>query len=194
MPQTRLFDSGSEPGYFGIKRFDRKNNQRFHVHTFGNMIHSNFRFPECDYETFLRVVLDLTKNYQDLERGFRQMIFNVMANNRDDHVKNFAFMMNEDRDWTLTPAYDLTYSNGPGGEHSMSLVGEGLSPGRKEAVKLGEKTGISKSRMNDIIEQVATAIEKWPEYAQFAKVKEQTKGQIEKIINKNQSFFLVGSL
>nr|NJM04738.1 HipA domain-containing protein [Desulfobacula sp.] len=59
------------------------------------------------------------------------MIFNVMANNRDDHVKNFAFMIDTKKEWTLTPAYDLTFSKGPGGEHSMSIAGEGGSSRQK---------------------------------------------------------------
>jgi serine/threonine-protein kinase HipA len=131
MPETRLFKTGSGDTFFGTKRFDRKENQRFHIHTFGNLIHSNFRTPQCDYETFLKVVINLTKNHQDLIRGFSQMVFNVMANNRDDHVKNVAFMMDKNQEWTLTPAYDLMYAEGPGGEHSMNLSGEGTTPGGK---------------------------------------------------------------
>nr|NJM04737.1 HipA domain-containing protein [Desulfobacula sp.] len=70
MPETRLFESGPQNRYFGIKRFDRKHNHRFHVHTFGNLIHSNFRTPEGDYETFLKVVLDLTKTTRTLKKAF----------------------------------------------------------------------------------------------------------------------------
>ncbi len=189
MPKTRLFDIGPEARYFGVKRFDRRNNQRFHVHTFGNLIHSNFRVPACDYETFLRVNLDLTKNHEDFEQGFCRMIFNVMANNRDDHVKNFAFMMDEDQEWTLTPAYDLVYSKGPGGEHSMTIAGEGRSPGKKEIVKLGQKTGVSAGRINEIIEQVAAAVERWQEHASTANVTEETQNYIQTKIKANLSFF-----
>ncbi len=189
MPQTRLFHARPNARYFGIKRFDRKNNQRFHVHTFGNLIHSNFRVPACDYETFLRVILDLTKNHKNLEQGFCRMIFNVMAHNRDDHVKNFAFMMDEHQEWTLTPAYDLVYSKGPGGEHSMTIAGEGRSPGKKEIVKLGQKTGVSAGRINEMIEQVASAVERWQEHASTANVTEQTKNYIQKKIKVNRSFF-----
>jgi serine/threonine-protein kinase HipA len=189
MPETRLFEVNSQDRYFGIKRFDRENNRRFHVHTFGNLIHSNFRYPECDYETFLKVVLDLTKNHKELEKGFRQMIFNVMVNNRDDHVKNFAFMLNENREWTLTPAYDLTYAKGPGGEHSMSLAGEGSTPGKKEILRLGEKTGLSPARVLDLIEEVKSAVESWKDFAKTAEVTKQTRNQIEKKIKENLFFF-----
>lgn len=189
MPETRLFKTNSGDHFLGIKRFDRKENQRFHVHTFGNLIHSNFRIPECNYGTFLKVVLDLTKNHQDLIRGFRQMVFNVMANNRDDHVKNFAFMIDTNQEWVLTPAYDLMYAEGPGGEHSMDLLGEGLSPGGQEVIQLGKKSGLSTNEVNNSIELVMTAVEKWPEYAQIAGVTEKSMNYIQKRMNRNLSFF-----
>ncbi len=190
MPETQLFKLNSGEKLFGIKRFDRKENRRFHVHTFGNLIHSNFRIPECDYKTFLKVVLDLTKNYQDFKRAFHQMVFNVMANNRDDHVKNFAFMITEHQEWTLAPAYDLVYSKGPGGEHSMSLAGEGRTPGKQEIIKLGKKFGLSINKINDCIEKVMIAVKKWTNYAQTAGVTEQTKDYIQKKIDRNMSFLL----
>ncbi|MBC2704942.1 type II toxin-antitoxin system HipA family toxin [Desulfobacula sp.] len=190
MPETRLFKAGSGDHFFGVKRFDRKENQRYHVHTFGNLIHSNFRIPDCNYGTFLKVVLDLTKNHQELIKGFRQMVFNIMANNRDDHVKNFAFMMDASREWLLTPAYDLTYAKGPGGEHSMDVSGEGLSPGRPAVIQLGRKSGLSTTEINHSIEQVMTAVKKWPEYAHIAGVTEKTMNYIQKRMNRNISLFL----
>jgi serine/threonine-protein kinase HipA len=189
MTETRLFKTGSGDHFFGIKRFDRKGNQRFHVHTFGNLIHSNFRVPACDYGTFLKVVLDLTRNHQELIRGFRQMVFNIMANNRDDHVKNFAFMIDTNQEWVLTPAYDLMYAEGPGGEHSMDISGEGFSPGEQEVIQVGKKSGLSTNEINHGIERVMTAVEKWSGYAQMAGVTEKTMNTIQKRINKNLSFF-----
>jgi len=189
MSETRLFNTTSGDHFFGIKRFDRKNNQRFHVHTFGNLIHSNFRLPECAYETFLKVVLDLTKKHQELIRGFKQMVFNVMANNRDDHVKNFAFMIDANQEWALTPAYDLMYAEGPGGEHSMDISGEGLSPGKQEVSRLGKKSGLSTNEVNNSIERVMAAVKTWPEYAQLAGMTEKTMNYIQKRIHRNLSFF-----
>ncbi len=187
MPETRLFEANVQERFFGIKRFDRQFNQRFHVHTFGNVIHSNFRIPECDYETLLKVTLDLTKNHEDVKRIFRQMVFNVLANNRDDHVKNFAFMINEFREWTLTPAYDLVYSTGPGGEHSMTLSGEGRSPGKNEINKLGGMIGIARKEINGIVNQVANAVGNWPQFAGQAKVLNQTRDYIQERIDRNMN-------
>ncbi len=185
MPETRLFKLNSGDRFFGIKRFDRKKNQRFHIHTFGNLIHSNFRIPECDYETFLKVTMDLTKNYQDLEQGFHQMIFNILANNRDDHVKNFAFMITEKGEWAMTPAYDITFSRGPGGEHSMSVAGEGRSPGKQAISRLGQLTGFPQKNINNIIDQTIASLEQWSEFAGQAGINEQTKEYIQKKIERN---------
>ena len=86
IPETRLFGTDGGDIFFGIKRFDREGSSRLHTHTLGNLIHSNFRIPTCDYETLFRVIGNLTNNYQDLLKGFRQMVFNVFTYNRDDHV------------------------------------------------------------------------------------------------------------
>lgn len=187
IPETRLFNVKSK-SFFGIKRFDRENNDRFHTHTLGNLIHSNYRIPECDYETLLKVVFDLTKNYEDLKQCFMLMVFNIITNNRDDHVKNFSFMLNDLNEWTLAPAYDLTFSNGPGGEHSMSVLGEGSRPGKKEVIQLGEKMGIKSREINEAIEQVLTGIEKWHELAENYLLK-RTKKNIENKINETIKLF-----
>ncbi|MDL1963620.1 MAG: HipA domain-containing protein [Deltaproteobacteria bacterium] len=113
------------------------------------------------------------------------MVFNVMANNRDDHVKNFAFMIDANQEWVLTPAYDLMYAEVPGGEHSMDLLGEGFSPGGQEVIQLGKKSGLSTNEVNNSIELVMTAVEKWPEYAQIAGVTKKTMNYIQKRMNRN---------
>ncbi len=185
MPETRLFRTKTGERFFGIKRFDRQGNRRYHVHTLGNMLHVNYRIPSMDYQAFFKVIKVLTKNHQDLLRGFRQMIFNVLSNNRDDHVKNFAFMINDSQEWTLTPAYDLTYSPGPGGEHSMTVAGEGQQPGSGDFMRLGKESGLSTNEINHCLERVFLAVKKWRDHAQIAHVMETSKNKIEQIINRN---------
>ncbi|GAB6145572.1 type II toxin-antitoxin system HipA family toxin [Desulfocicer niacini] len=185
MPETRLFQTGSGESFFGIKRFDRQANRRYHVHTLGNMLHVNYRIPSMDYQAFFKVIKVLTKNHQDLLRGFRQMVFNVFANNRDDHVKNFAFMLDDSREWTLTPAYDLTYSPGPGGEHSMTVAGEGQQPRARDFIQLGQEAGLSRSEVNDCLDRVLLAVNRWTDHAQTAHVMETSKDKIEQSINRN---------
>ena len=114
MPETRLLQVTKKRAYFGVRRFYRGPlNQRLHVHTFGNLIQTNFRIPSNDYIDLMKVTLVLTRDRADVARAFRQMVFNIAAHNRDDHAKNFAFVMSPQGEWTLSPAYDLTQSAEP---------------------------------------------------------------------------------
>ncbi len=187
MPPTRAFETTNGDRFFGIKRFDRDANRRFHVHTFGNLVHSNFRIPSADYADLLKATAILTRNHQDVLRCFRRMVFNVLAHNRDDHVKNFAFIL-DDRigsagsgqhgDWSLTPAYDLLFTPGPGGEHSMTIAGEGRTPARQHIHKLAVQAGISRREADSIIIEVQDAVTRWPDIATSVGVSKPTIEQI----------------
>ena len=160
-PDVHLFSSQKGNGFFGVKRFDRQENKRFHMHTVSGLIHSNFRFPSLDYEDLLSLTMALTKDIREVEKMFRLAVFNVMAHNRDDHTKNFSFLMNEFGEWKLSPAYDLTYSNGPGGEQSTMVMGEGRNITIEHLVKLGLEAKISKELIDQIIEKTAESLSKW---------------------------------
>ena len=171
MPPTRLFQTVEGDRFFGIKRFDRDGNRRFHVHTFGNLIQANFRIPSADYGDLLKVTSLLTRNHQDVLRAFRLMVFNVLAHNRDDHVKNFAFILDDaSGDWRLSPSYDLLYTPGPGGEHTMALAGEGRRPGRPHMLRLAEQAGIAKRESAAVIADVQAAVAGWDDHATEAGV------------------------
>ncbi len=189
MSETRLFNTTKGDLFFGIKRFDRNGNTRFHVHTFGNLIHSDFRIPSQDYDHFFRLVTNLTKNHQDLIRAFRQMVFNLFTHNRDDHVKNFSFVMNHQGEWSLSPAYDLIYSSGPGGEHSMTISGEGKAPTKAHVTKLGDNHGIKKKMIDNIVEQVSDAVNRFQIHAQTAGVSKSTGNKIVAHIKRNLDGF-----
>ena len=180
MPETRLFSARGER-YFGVKRFDRRHNHRFHVHTLGNLIHSNFRIPVSDYEDFFKVIRILTRNHQDLLQGFRLMVFNVLTHNRDDHVKNFSFLMDDEGAWRLAPAYDLTFAPGPGGEHSMTVLGEGKAPSLREILALGRKVGLKDMEMQGICDQVRAAVGQWAKFAEEARVTGKSKDALGKV-------------
>lgn len=169
MPQTRLFRVGKNRQYFGVHRFDRgPGNRRVHVHTFGNLIHANFRIPSTDYADLMKITRALTRNHQDVLRAFHRMIFNIAAHNRDDHAKNFAFVMNETGEWSLSPAYDLGFAAGPGGEHSMTVLGEGRAPGREHVLKLARQFDIGSRDVARMIDEVNGAVSKWTRFANDA--------------------------
>lgn len=169
MPPTLLFRLRKAEAYFGVRRFDRMPaNHRLHVHTFGNLIHANYRIPSTDYADLLKVTLALTWNHVDVLRVFRQMIFNIAAHNHDDHAKNFAFIMNPLGEWNLSPAYDLTHSAGPAGEHMMTVAGEGQAPGREQVLALAMKFGVSRSELEPIVDQVNASLKDWQNLADDA--------------------------
>ena len=172
LPPVRLFRAAKGKNvrhYFGVKRFDRgPGNLRLHVHTFANLIHASFRVPSTDYATLLKVTLALTRHHGDVVRAFRRMVFNVAAHNRDDHGKNFAYRLDPAGDWRLTPAYDLTFAPGPGGEHSMAVGGEGRNPMRDHCLALAEPVGVSMREATGVLEDVNRTIAAWPRHADEA--------------------------
>lgn len=150
MSETRLFPSENCEGYFGIKRFDRisdKNGtKRIHMLTAAALLELNFEQPSLDYHSLMKLTKILTRdNEKDMREMFCRMCFNVFAHNRDDHSKNFTYLYNDEKDrWSLSPAYDLTYSNTYYGEHTTTVDGNGRNPGRKELLTVGIAAGMKK--------------------------------------------------
>lgn len=150
MSETRLFPSENCEGYFGIKRFDRisdKNGtKRIHMLTAAALLELNFEHPSLDYHSLMKLTKILTRdNEKDMREMFRRMCFNVLAHNRDDHSKNFTYLYDDEKDrWSLSPAYDLTYSNTYYGEHTTTVDGNGRNPGRKELLTVGIAAGMKK--------------------------------------------------
>jgi serine/threonine-protein kinase HipA len=176
MEETRLFTTKEGEQFFGVKRFDRSaGNRRYHMHTLGNLIHANFRIPSSDYADLLKVTTLLTRNNQNLEDAYRMMVFYVLAHNRDDHVKNFSFLLDDQTgEWSLSPAYELTFSRGPGGEQSTSVQGEGRKPTEKHILQLAEQAGILVKRAGIIFSEVSEAVSRWREFATLAGVRKET--------------------
>jgi serine/threonine-protein kinase HipA len=182
MPPTRLFETSQHERFFGVERFDRKGAERYHVHTFGNLIHADFRLPSCDYQQLLEVTRILTRNHEDLLQCYRRMVFNVLTHNRDDHVKNFAFRMTPQGKWELAPAYDIVFAQGPGGEHSTTIAGEGRAPARSHLLHLADLVGLTIKDADLIFHKVAAAAERWSFHAKQAGVKKETVGTVRRAI------------
>ena len=169
VPDSRLLPASKKVQYFATRRFDRPQpGERRHMHTLANLLHVDFRIPSLDYDALIQVTTQLTRNHADVHEAFRRMLFNVAAHNRDDHAKNFAFVMAPDGAWSLAPAYDLTASKGPSGEHTMTIAGEGLAPTREHASRVWDRVGDRKAVFTAMVEQVNNAIGAWPEHADAA--------------------------
>ncbi len=182
LPEAKLFQSGKDRKFFGVKRFDRTKNDFLHMHTASGLLHADHRIPSLSYETLLKAALWLTKNSHEAEKIFRYAVFNVLAHNRDDHAKNFSFLMNKHGEWSVSPAYDLTFSSGPGGEHCTTVMGEGRNPSRTHLIKLAEVANIERSKAHLIIEQIEAAIADWPKFAEEAGVTRRSSDLIKKFI------------
>ena len=151
----------NNPGYFATKRFDRVKQTRLHTHTASGLLDADFRVPALDYENLLTLTQVLTKDIREVEKMYRIAVFNVLSHNRDDHGKNFSFLMDSTGEWKLAPAYDLTFSSGPGGQQSTMVLGEGLNPSVSHLIKLGIENGLKRSTVNAIIEQTKDALNTW---------------------------------
>ncbi|WP_300670669.1 type II toxin-antitoxin system HipA family toxin [Soonwooa sp.] len=180
MPEVHLFPSQKGNGYFAVKRFDTDGNKRLHMHTVSGLVHSNFRLPNLDYEDLLALTGALTKDIREVEKMFRLAVFNVMAHNRDDHAKNFSFLMNEFGEWKLSPAYDLTFSSGPGGEQSTMVMGAGKNITAKHLKKLGLEAKLSKEFIENVMEQTVSALSKWSELSKEFGVSQSNRALIQK--------------
>ncbi len=169
-PESRLLVGGSGIGYFAVRRFDRPSTGRLHVHTLSRMIGADHRIPSLEYDHFLRATRIVTERSDQVEEAFRRMTFNVLASNRDDHSKNHAFAMDWQGEWHLAPAYDVTLSDGPAGEHAMAIAGEGREPGRKEIAAVAALASIPKGAVSAVWEQVMQAVRSWATFAHEAGV------------------------
>ncbi|WP_417822769.1 type II toxin-antitoxin system HipA family toxin [Thalassospira lucentensis] len=178
MPETRLVRAKDGRCFFAIRRFDRdviKTPQkpvlrRWHMLSASGALqseHSKFAF---DYETLLTWAWKLTKDQIAVEEMFRRAAFNVMAHNRDDHGLQHRAMLDMDDAkmwrWRVSPAYDLTPSDGPGGEHSLTIAGAGKDITRDHLMKLAEQSPIPAGRATTIIDQVSETVARWNEFAE----------------------------
>jgi len=166
IPETKLFPSKISSGYFGIKRFDRKKLstgaiRKLHMISVSGLLETSHRIPNLDYNDLMQLTLNLTKSFEEVEKLFRLMCFNVFSHNRDDHSKNFSFIYNEDLNkWELSPAYDLTYSYSINGEHATTINGNGVNPSLNDILKVAEKIGLDKKKAEKIAIEIRETVRK----------------------------------
>jgi len=148
--------------YFATRRFDMSDEgERIHTATAGGLMGLSLREPVLDYSNLLALTGYLTQSTEDVEQMYRRMIFNYLTDNKDDHCKNFSFLIRRDSTgrwrWHLAPAYDLTYcSEGYNGEHATS-VNFKSSPSVSDFIALGAKIRIPKSRCRALFDEVRSS-------------------------------------
>ena len=183
MNECRLLRENGR-SHFMTKRFDRSDSgQKIHMQSLCAIAHYDFNQAGAySYEQAQRVIRQLDLPMASIEEQFRRMCFNILGRNQDDHVKNIAFLMDKAGQWSLSPAFDLTYSYNPSGNwtdsHQMSLNGKRDNFMLEDFIAYAENAAMRRGRAQEILDQVQQAVLAWPKFAQEAGVPEQNSARI----------------
>ncbi len=167
-----------------IRRFDIEDGERIHQHTFGGLVHVDYNDRGASsYEEYLRTVFRLGMTYGPLEQAYRRMVFNVLAVNQDDHVKNLSFHMRPDGEWSLAPAYDLTFARGVDwtSEHQMRVRDKTAGIRESDLLAVAREFGVKKPER--ILEETRSAVAGWEGYAQDFAVPPSTVTHVRKALD-----------
>lgn len=181
----RLLEEGGRR-HFMTRRFDRSaNGSKLHMQSLCALAHFDFNQAGAySYEQALLVIRQLGLPMAALEEQFRRMLFNLVARNQDDHVKNIAFLMDKSGRWSLSPAFDVTYSYNPAGawtsSHQMTLNGKRDEFTRTDIRACAQVAGLKRGRAEKLLQQVQDAVAQWPTFAAQAGVESGWAGQIQR--------------
>jgi serine/threonine-protein kinase HipA len=184
MSPCRLFEENGRR-HFMTKRFDRLDSGgKLHMQSLCGMAHFDFNQAGAyGYEQALQVIRRLDLPMAAVEEQFRRMVFNIVARNQDDHVKNIAFLMDRSGNWSLAPAFDMTYSYQPGGQwtatHQMTLNGKRSDFTREDFKSCANSASMKRGRAETIIEEVRVVVKKWRDYADESRVIPQQRDKIQ---------------
>jgi len=189
MSECKLLEEGGRK-HFMTKRFDRVNGQKLHMQSFGAIAHIDYNEPGLSsYEMAALTARRLGLPSSDIEQFYRRMIFNVLAVNQDDHVKNISFLMDRSGIWTLSPAYDVTFACDSGNKwlqaHQMTINGKKSNILMDDMIACGQNMDLKTSKCKKIIEEVKDAVKEWQTIARSVAIKEKTINLIHKEIEGN---------
>ena len=183
MSECRLLEENGRR-HFMTRRFDRlAGGAKLHMQSLCALAHLDFNQAGAhSYEQALLAIRQLGLPMAAVEQQFRRMVFNIVARNQDDHVKNIAFLMDQQGQWSLAPAFDVTYSYNPGGAwtatHQMAMNGKRDGHTRKDFEACTKTAMMKRGRAATIIEEVQAAVREWPAFAAAADVGDQWREQI----------------
>jgi serine/threonine-protein kinase HipA len=190
MSECRLHHEGGR-SHFMTRRFDRdERGRKVHMQSLGAMQHFDFNDPASySYEQAIMTIRDLGLGMDVVEQQYKRAVFNVVARNQDDHVKNISFLMDRSGTWRLSPAYDVAYSYNPSGswtrDHQMSLAGKRNDFTHGDLMVFASNVGLKSNRANQAIEEIVGAVAQWHEFAERAGVEHSDVSRIEKTFRMN---------
>jgi len=167
------------------RRFDRlAGGEKLHMQSLCALAHFDFNQAGAyAYEQALLAIRQLKLPMASVEEQFRRMVFNIVARNQDDHVKNIAFLMNKQGEWSLAPAFDVTYSYNPSGSwtatHQMTLNAKRDEFTLEDFEACAKAALMKRGRDATIIEEVRAAVKRWPEFAAAAKLSDEWGDKIQ---------------
>ncbi len=184
MSRCRLLEEGGR-AHFMTERFDRPDGNRMHMQSLAAIAHFDFnQAGTYSYEQVMGVMRRLGLTRFELEEQFRRAVFNVIARNQDDHTKNIAFLMDQTGAWSLSPAYDITYSYNPVGTwtstHQMTINAKRDEFDLSDLLSLGAEANLSNAEAVGAIDQVLDAIHQWRQFATAVGVDDETAAQIDR--------------
>jgi serine/threonine-protein kinase HipA len=180
MSECRLLEEGGRR-HFMTRRFDRESDgSKLHMQSLAALAHLDFNSARTSgYEQAFAVMKQLELPMRSIEQQFRRMLFNVVARNQDDHVKNIAFLMDKSGVWSLSPAFDVTYAYNPAGlwtaRHQMTINGKSDDFTLADFKACAQVAGLKRGRHEEMLDEVTAAVENWPRYAQAAGVSEKQR-------------------
>jgi serine/threonine-protein kinase HipA len=175
MTECRLLEEHGRR-HFMTRRFDRHDDgTRLHVQSLGALGHFDYNQAGAySYEQAFLTIRQLGLPMAATEQQFRRMLFNVVARNHDDHVKNIAFLMDKTGAWKLAPAFDVTYSYNPSGSwtarHQMTLNGKRDGFSKADIRAIGRTARLKQGRAENLLEEISAVVDRWPEFAARADV------------------------
>jgi len=186
MPESHFFELDGQYSAFGVRRFDRESGLRIPVQSLSAALHIDYRSPSLDYEMLLRLTRRLTGDEREVGKAFERCVFNVLTHNRDDHSRNFAFRLDRQRRWQLTPAFDLTFNEGPRGEHFTTIAGEGRTPARSHLLELARRGGIPRKQAEASMDRLCDGMTAWPELAKDLPIRKNRLGELWRVLEEDR--------
>jgi serine/threonine-protein kinase HipA len=188
MSECRLFKENGR-SHFMTRRFDRlAAGEKLHMQSLCALAHYDFNMAGAySYEQALLAMRQLQLPMQAIEQLFRRMAFNIVARNQDDHVKNIAFLMNKAGEWSLSPAFDMTYSFNPSGawtaSHQMTMNGKRDHFTLEDFNACARTASMKRGRAAKILAEVQATVAQWPSFAESAGVPEGVREKIQRTLN-----------
>jgi serine/threonine-protein kinase HipA len=175
-----------------IRRFDfAEDGSRIHQHTLGGLLHVDYNdVGASSYEEYLRTALALSLPPAAIEQAYRRMVFNIVAVNQDDHVKNLSFHMDKGGAWRLTPTYDVTFAKGAGftAQHQMRVADKTAGITRKDLIGVGATFDVKAA--GAIVDEMIEAVSKWSSYSSKTGVPKDTVRHVTDELKKRRSELL----